>query len=117
MGASTWLWNQRGDPESLRRVAAGGYRFSLSGAAPAGETEMDCGAMANLREQATGKVLPADRNGKKATEQGTFQMVAAFRRDRGRASAGRVINTEERKCRGGPSVFRAQTTGKLSLTT
>jgi hypothetical protein len=48
---------------------------------------MDCGAMENLREQAAGKVLPTDGRWKKAIDQGTFEVGAAFERDRGRAAS------------------------------
>src|SRR6266478_9293243 len=41
VGAATWLWDQRGHPQSFRRNSAGGYRLALSGAAPVGKTEMD----------------------------------------------------------------------------
>src|SRR5208282_4700987 len=81
MGLAAWLWNQRGDPESLRRVAAGGYRLAVSGAAPAGKAEMDYRAMENLREQAAGEILSTDGGGKEATDPRTLEVVAALGRD------------------------------------
>src|SRR5206468_12037876 len=95
MGASTWLWDQRGDPESLRRAAASGYRFAVSGAAPAGEAEVGQGGMANFGEQATGKVLSIDVSRKKATDKRAFQVVTTLGRDRGCLATGRVRKTKK----------------------
>src|SRR2546425_12207070 len=94
MGAAAWLWNQRGDSQSFRRVAAGGYRIALSGAAPVGKTEMDQGGMANLRKQAAGKVLSTDSNGKEAVEQRALEMVATFGCDRGCSAAWRKVTRQ-----------------------
>src|SRR5213079_2194776 len=106
MWTAARLWDQRGDSQSIRRVAAGGYRFAVSSAAPPGKTEMDQGGMANLRKQAAGEVLSTDGRGKEATDQRTLEVVAAFGCNRRRAAAGRVNEDamkEVKKSRGGRS--------------
>src|SRR6266568_495642 len=92
MGSATRVWDQRGDPQSFRRDSAGGYRFALSGAAPFGKAEVDCGGVESVREQAAGKVLPTDGHRQEATDKRTVQVVSAFGRHRGRAAArGKVM--------------------------
>src|SRR6267143_1980282 len=58
------------------------YRVALPCIASARKTEMDCGGMENLREQAAGKVLPTDCRRKETIDQGTFEVGTAFGRDR-----------------------------------
>src|SRR5258706_16453340 len=98
MGAATWLWNQRGDPESLPRVAAGGYGFTLSGAASARKTEMDLSRMGNFRKKPASKVLSTEGRRKKTTDQGTLEVGAAFGRERGPVGSG--ANATKKKGRG-----------------
>src|SRR5260370_28268997 len=97
MGTSPWLWDQRGDRESLRRAAASGYGFTLSGSAPAGETEVGQGGMANFGEQATGKVLSIDVRRKEATDKRTLQVVATLGRDCQCFATGRVMKTQRNR--------------------
>src|SRR2546427_12512605 len=94
MWASSWLWDQRGDTESLGRVDISGYRIALSGAATLGKTEMDKSGMENLRKQETVKVLSTDGNGKEAVEQRALEMVATFGCDRGCSAAWRKVTRQ-----------------------
>jgi len=58
---------------------AGGYRFTLSGAASSGKTEVDQGGVETLRKQAAGKILPTNSRRKEATDQGTLEVVTSSR--------------------------------------
>src|SRR5205814_10002474 len=96
MGTAARLWDQRGDSQSIRRVAAGGYRFAVSRAASPGKTEMDQGGMANRRKQAAGKDLSTDGRRKDATDKRTCDVVADFGSNRGRAAACGVRTSRDR---------------------
>src|SRR6266446_6881275 len=95
VGATTWLWHQRGDPQSFRRDFAGRYRFALSSAAPFGKAEVDCGGVESLREQTAGKVLPADGHRQEATHKRALQVVPAYGRDSGGAAARGKVTTQQ----------------------
>src|SRR5258708_34887272 len=68
VGSATWVWDQRSDPQSFRRDFTSGYGFALSGAAPFGKAEVDCGGVESLREQTAREVLPADGYRQEATD-------------------------------------------------
>src|SRR5260370_42058604 len=58
---------------------------------------MDQGGMENFQKQAASKVLSTDGRRKEATDARTFEVVAAFGRDRRRAAAGKVVTTRGSK--------------------
>jgi len=65
-GVATWLWISVAIRNRSGELLQVEYWFALSGAAPAGKTEMDQSGMANLRKQTAGKVLPTDSFRKKS---------------------------------------------------
>src|SRR3954465_7013229 len=60
MGPATRLRHRAGDPGRLERRAAGRYRIALPRASSPRETEMDCGHLEDLREQAAHARLSLD---------------------------------------------------------
>jgi len=90
MGPAARVRDQRGDPEPLGRVVAGGYRLAVSGAAPPGKAEVGEVRMADFGKQAAREVLSTDSGGKETTFEGEVQVVAAFGCDCRRVAAGGI---------------------------
>src|SRR5579864_4087495 len=88
MGGAARIRNQPSDSRALGRGAAGGYGLALSGPAPIGTPEMDCGGLESFREQATRARLPADRGGEEAVALRALAVGTALRGHCGHSESG-----------------------------